>query len=828
MDPGSPVSPAAAGFDRHGNPPSGEITSIGDGGGPREPGADREGDGKKLKGKASNSYPPIFRAKPGESYRDWRRSVDFWLGGEGHQIPPEYIGPRIMVQLRDRAAQLVKHLNNEDVNKVDGMAKIFQVLERSPLVRQLDKHRVDQHRKRLMALNRFPGESLESYITRGNIYRNQLLGLDSSLEMGERFYVGHLLDHAKLTRRDKALVRTRAGADTEEAVTNAMVELAAELEGEHGCPIGASEPNVAGANGEEWLVQRPGNGNYGMKKNFGKAALGAELVNDLTEEDVEHEAEDDGGDESLDGDLPPEVMEAEREAYAMHYKAKQRMAEVKKLRQFYKKGESNEERKKALAERIKSTACHNCGEIGHWSRECPKAAKLTYMATPPKTKKFKGKPSSSVVGTIDEETPMDKNHEWDLLVSLCSSNSDSKTDGVSARAYMAGPCSLGGMWEEGHEVLWCMQELKSAVILDLGCLKSVVGTRWMNQLLERWKADNRWFKVYPEKEVFRFGSGGTLTSRFAVNLLGSFCGKPVILCFSVVEGECPPLLSRPACTQLGAVFDCGSHTIASRKLGVKNFGLKQTDSGHYIMDIADFDNFSMAVHVPEDFRLAEGVDAVVWKQDDSDNAAGNFGSKLAEPSNEREAHVSLGEPSDEALQSMWRSRSPKSRLPLHRQRRGSAADAHQGGLGHGRHERDEPLSQGTPRPSRGRRLADEDGGDLCPRSTTASSSRGFMGGSGNPYVDAPSDPEGEGSVGANTALHPGRDGGDPAGESHREGDEDGVSQQGEERPIRSEEERNGGSDGSSGGISQPFKLLEWRGGDQHGGELSQSDDHLSV
>ena len=270
----SPRSPPAPGYDRDGNPPSGEVSSAGERQGYHEPGGE---DPKKYKGKVSSSYPPIFRAKPGESYRDWRRSVDFWLGGEGNQIPVEYIGPRIMVQLRDRAAQLVRHLNNEDVNGVNGMAKIFEVLERSPIVKQLDKHRIDQHRKRLMSLSRLAGESLESYITRGSIYRNQLLGLDSSLEMGEKFYIGHLVDHARLTRRDKALVRTRAGEETEESVTNALIELAAELEGEHGFPIGASEPNVAGANGEEHLIQRTER-HYPGKKIFGKAALGAEVV----------------------------------------------------------------------------------------------------------------------------------------------------------------------------------------------------------------------------------------------------------------------------------------------------------------------------------------------------------------------------------------------------------------------------------------------------------------------------------------------------------------------------------------------------------------------
>ena len=81
-----------------------------------------------------------------------------------------------MVQLRERAAQLVKHLEPEDVNGKDGLAKVFTTLERTPIVKQNEKHRVDWHRKRLLTLNRFAGESLESYITRAGLYRDQLAG----------------------------------------------------------------------------------------------------------------------------------------------------------------------------------------------------------------------------------------------------------------------------------------------------------------------------------------------------------------------------------------------------------------------------------------------------------------------------------------------------------------------------------------------------------------------------------------------------------------------------------------------------------------------------
>ena len=159
------------------------------------------------------------------------------------------------------------------------------------------------------------------------------------------------------------------------------------------------------------------------------------------------------------------------------------------------------------------------------------------------------------------------------------------------------PCGvgpLGGMAE--HEVLWCVKELATAVILDIGCLKSVAGTTWMNQLLHTWQRKGWWFKVFKEKEVFRFGSGDTLTSQYGVQFQATFAGKEVILGFSVVKGECPPLLSRHACTQLGVQFDCEHHVLNSRKLGVKNYGLRQTSSGHYLMDIAEFGDESTWGH----------------------------------------------------------------------------------------------------------------------------------------------------------------------------------------------------------------------------------------
>ena len=470
-----------------------------------------------------------------------------------------------------------------------------------------------------MQLNRAPHESIESYITRASLYRGQLLGFDSSLAMGEAFYVGHLLDHAHLSRRDKAMIKTKAGSVVDEdLVTSAMVELAVDLEGEPGYPLGFSEPNMA-RNGEEWMVQRgEPRGRYGAPGpgrttsgapggRMARQAFGAEW-----EEPVEHYAQvlDDGEDSLDESEAPPELLMRENEAFGMQYKVKQRIAEVKKLRQYYRRPD-NDTKRKALAEQMKVNPCHNCGELGHWSRECPHPPKGNSSTSAPKAQQAfvaRARPLRSV-----KEEPEDR--EWDLLVSLCRGQPQSASElkaspspqykGVSACESSHVVLSVTDV--EGHEVLWSLQELAFKIILDIGCMRSVAGVQWANLLANRWRKEGRWLAVEPESETFRFGGGEVLRSRFRLSFVGSFAGRPVIYSFSIVEGSCPPLFSRSGCTQLGANIDCERHTVSSRRLGVKNYGVGQ-DSGHYTLSVDECEHD--CADIPSEFRVEAGLDAM--------------------------------------------------------------------------------------------------------------------------------------------------------------------------------------------------------------------------
>lgn len=83
-------------------------------------------------------------------------------------------------------------------------------------------------------------------------------------------------------------------------------------------------------------------------------------------------------------------------------------------------------------------------------------------------------------------------HKWGLLETLCE---DSLRGEVANReVYMVqrgmGDVGVGQKHDTtvgAFETWWNMQELSRKVILDLGCMRNVVGLQWANDILQEWQ-----------------------------------------------------------------------------------------------------------------------------------------------------------------------------------------------------------------------------------------------------------------------------------------------------------------------------------------------------
>ena len=183
------------------------LSEEGNGKSERKQDASGAGGGQSSFLKLHSSFPPEFRARPGESWRDYWRGVEFWLASEGAQLPHAVRSSRLMQQLKERAAKIVNHLSVNEVSGEDGISIIKNEMEKSPIIRLLEHKEVDKRRQKFMKLARHAGESLESFINRASIYRHEN-DRCQNYKVGSKFYLGYLIDAARLTRKDVALVKT--------------------------------------------------------------------------------------------------------------------------------------------------------------------------------------------------------------------------------------------------------------------------------------------------------------------------------------------------------------------------------------------------------------------------------------------------------------------------------------------------------------------------------------------------------------------------------------------------------------------------------------------
>ena len=97
----------------------------------------------------------------------------------------------------------------------------------------------------------------------------------------------------------------------------------------------------------------------------------------------------------------------------------------------------------------------------------------------------------------------------------------------SARAYMAAVCDAAGSVGTSREFVTLVNAsddmFTARMVVDLGCLRSVAGIKWVLTEVQRCKQQGRYFAIKPTLDYFRFGDGVRRPSRFRAYLEVGTC-----------------------------------------------------------------------------------------------------------------------------------------------------------------------------------------------------------------------------------------------------------------------------------------------------------------
>ena len=429
--------------------------------------------------KISGTYPPAFSASPSESYLEWKRSVKCWIAGEGGQLPEEVMGPRCLAMLKGRASVIVRHLKIEEVSQSGGLDLVFQALESSPMVMELDGQPGEKAQREFLRCRRQAGESMESFLMRVQAQRAVMEEEDPTFAVGDRFLVGYILDHAELTLKDRVMVLAAAQNQMSSlSVFPALRRMGPFLQGT--VPIGKGvidAPLLPELQPDQAPHSKTSAAAEGGKE--GRRPWQPYKVNVVEEVSGYSGAEEEWDELTSSQAAVPEELEAATHAAMAAFSASQaKLRAIKQVRGYFQKTEPTvqPDRRERLKKLMQENPCRNCGQYGHWSKdpECPRNAKGSNAT------------SASLVTTPAQSSissPEQQAEHAAMSAVLEQMMRDQQSQGAS-RAYMAAAATRVG--QEFVTLVNASEDLLAGrMVVDLGCLRTVAGVKWIVQEVAR-------------------------------------------------------------------------------------------------------------------------------------------------------------------------------------------------------------------------------------------------------------------------------------------------------------------------------------------------------
>ena len=259
----------------------------------------------------------------------------------------------------------------------------------------------------------------------------------------------------------------------------------------------------------------------------------ANMTSDLTgiDEDVLEEPDEEDG-------IPEEVAQA----WVTFRSAKDKYKSQQRARGY--QGESDRprdpEHDNTLKQMKMKSFCSGCGRRGHWHKdaECP-----------------------------NNQGGNGKNH-------ANPDNRDKGRTGKDTRDVAMTtvlPASVYALKHVPHVLLG---------VADTACSRTVAGTQWLQTYADAIAEHGDRPTLHKENEAYRFGTGRVHVSSFYVVVCFELGDKIVKVRTSIITGDIPLLLSKGVLGKLGMVFDVENMRADFNKVGLRQYELMSTASGH--------------------------------------------------------------------------------------------------------------------------------------------------------------------------------------------------------------------------------------------------------